>query len=142
MSEAPPSTIRSVGAIVAGLVFIVASHTGTDAILHATHIFPPVGKAMSDALFVLAFSYRAVFSIIGCFITALLAPRRPMKHALILGSIGVILSTVGAIATWNAGPELGPRWYPISLALSALPAAWIGGLIRKTQLKAPALPQA
>lgn len=137
MSQGRPSTVRSIGAVFAGLAFIFASHTGTDAVLHATGIFPPSGEAMSNGLFMLAFAYRAVFSVIGCFITALLAPQRPLKHAMILGAIGVVLSTVAVIATWNAGPELGPKWYPISLAFSALPAAWIGGLLRERQLISP-----
>lgn len=137
MSEASLPTARSVGAVIAGLVFIFASHTGTDAVLHATNVFPPIGEAMSGGLFALAFAYRAVFSIIGCFIAALLAPQRPLKHAMILGSIGLVLCTFATIATWNAGPELGPKWYPIALALSSLPAAWIGGKLRERQLIQP-----
>lgn len=134
MSEGSQSTARSIGAVVAGLVFIFASHSGTDAVLHATGVFPPIGEAMSDGLFGLAFAYRAVFSIIGCYITALLAPQRPLKHAMILGSIGFVLCTFMTIVSWNAGPEVGPRWYPISLALSSLPAAWIAGKLRERQL--------
>ena len=43
--------------------------------------------------------------------------------ALILGGIGVALSTMGAVAMWNEPP----RWYPISLIVFALPCAWLGG---------------
>ena len=32
---------------------------------------------------------------------------------------------VGVVATWNRG--LGPRWYPISLAVLAIPQGWVGG---------------
>jgi len=31
------------------------------------------------------------------------------------------------VLTWNAGPQYGPHWYPVSLIVLALPAAWIGG---------------
>ena len=48
-----------------------------------------------------------------------------MKHALILGGIGVVLSAAGAIAT--ADMNLAPAWYAWSLVAIALPAAWIGG---------------
>ena len=46
---------------------------------------------------------------------------------------GLILSVVGLVATWNAGPELGPRWYPILLVVTALPSAWVGGWIHAAQ---------
>jgi len=137
MSEGFPSRWRSVGAVFAGLVFIFVSHMGTDAILHAAGVFPPLGESMSDGLFAFAFAYRAVFSVIGCYITARLAPHRPMQHALILGFIGVILSAAGAAATWNAVPQLGPKWYSVLLVITALPCAWIGGALREVQLKRP-----
>jgi len=41
--------------------------------------------------------------------------------------VGVVLGLVGVVATWNKG--LGPRWYPISLAVLAIPQCWAGGRI-------------
>ena len=52
-----------------------------------------------------------------------------MGHALVLGSIGLAVSIVGAVATWNMGPELGPHWYAVSLIGMALPCAWAGGAL-------------
>ncbi len=37
--------------------------------------------------------------------------------------IGVLLSTLGAIAMW----DFGMHWYPIALIVSSLPCAWIAG---------------
>lgn len=54
-----------------------------------------------------------------------------MKHALILGYVGVVLSLVGVVTTWNL--ELGPRWYPLSLAVLAIPECWAGGRIYERQ---------
>jgi hypothetical protein len=48
-----------------------------------------------------------------------------MRHALILGAIGFVLSTIGAIGAISM--KTGPAWYPILLALTALPSAWVGG---------------
>src|SRR5438105_2351393 len=96
---------RSVGAVVAGLVTIVVTHTGTDAVLHATGVFPPAGYTMSDGLFALATAYRVLFSVVGAALTAYLAPARPLKHALVLGSIGVVGSLAGLLATIGRGPE-------------------------------------
>ena len=128
--------LRSIGAVIAGLLFIVILSTLADVMMHATGIFPPWFTPMADSLFLLALAYRSVFSILGCYLTALLAPNRPMLHALILGGIGVVLSTAGAAATWNKGPEFGPQWYPLALIILALPLAWLGGKIRLAQLSA------
>jgi hypothetical protein len=124
------SAIRSVLAVLAGLVTIFVTHLGTDQLLHTLQVFPPWDQPMHDpGLNALALSYRIVFSILGCYVTARLAPRAPMAHALALGLIGTALSIVGAIAT--ADMNLGPRWYPIALAASALPCAWLGGLLHR-----------
>ena len=62
-------------------------------------------------------AYRIVIGVGGAWFTARLAPGKPMKHAMILGYAGVVLALVGLVATWNLG--LGPRWYPIALAVLA-----------------------
>src|SRR5688572_29939687 len=80
--------LRSFGAVLAGLLAVVLLSLGTDAIMHATGIFPPWFQPMSDALFVFALGYRIVFGILGGYIAARLAPAQPMKHALALGFIG------------------------------------------------------
>ena len=126
--------IRSIGAIVAGFLVIVVLSVGTDVVLHATGIYPPWFQYMPDSLFVLATAYRAIYSVLGCYVTARLAPDRPMRHALILGAIGVVLSTAGAIGTWNQGRELGPKWYSLTLVVMSLPLAWLGGKLRLMQL--------
>ena len=126
-TEHPRRILRSLGALFAGFVVVVALSLGTDVALHATGIFPPLGQAMSDALFLLATVYRTVYAIAGSYVTARLAPNRPMQHALLGGAVGLVLATVGAVATWNKGPEFGPHWYPLALVATALPCAWAGG---------------
>jgi surface polysaccharide O-acyltransferase-like enzyme len=130
----PRYLLRSIGAIVAGLLVIVVLSVGTDVILHATGVYPPWFHYMPDSLFLLATAYRSLYSVLGCYITARLAPDRPMRHALILGVVGVVLSTLGAISTWNQGPEFGPKWYPITLVVISIPLAWVGGELRLLQL--------
>jgi len=125
---------RSIGAIVAGFIVIVVLSVGTDVLMHATGIYPPWFQYMPDSLYLLATAYRAVYSVLGCYVTARLAPNRPMTHALILGVIGVVFSIAGAIATWNQGPEFGPKWYPLTLAVISIPLAWLGGKLRLMQL--------
>ena len=72
------------------------------------------------------FGYRFLFDVAGSYLTARLAPDRPMRHALALGAIGLVLSIAGAVALWSVGPA----WYPLGLAASALPCAWLGARLR------------
>jgi hypothetical protein len=134
MTNQPRSIFKSITAVVAGLLVIVVLSLATDAILHATGIYPPWFQYMDDSLFVLATAYRCIYSVLGCYIAARLAPNRPMLHAMVLGIIGVVLSTAGALSTWNQGREFGPKWYPLSLIAISLPLAWVGGKLREMQL--------
>ena len=136
MNEKQParSIGRSIGALFAGFVVVLVLSLGTDLALHAAGIFPPLGQIMSNPLFLLATVYRTVYAVLGSYITARLAPDRPMGHALLGGGIGLVLAVVGAVVTWNK--DLGPHWYPLALIVTALPCAWVGGKLRLMQLRA------
>jgi len=122
---------KSIWAVVAGVLVIIVVTTLVDIVLHAAGVFPPMDQPINDVLAVLATSYRIVISVGGAWLTARLAPDRPMKHVMILGTVGFVLGLVGVVATWNL--ELGPRWYPISLAVLAIPQCWVGGKIYQMQ---------
>ncbi|HJP58556.1 MAG TPA: hypothetical protein VJ865_01100 [Gemmatimonadaceae bacterium] len=125
--EPQRSIPRSIGALVAGLVVGIVLSLGTDAILRVTRIFPPFGQAMSNGMFALAITYRVIYSGLASYVAARLAPDRPMWHAMVLGVLNLVVSLIGALVTWNKGLEFGPHWYPLSLVVLALPAAWLGG---------------
>jgi len=127
----PRRVPRRIGAVVAGFLVIAVLSTATDAVMHVTGIFPPLGQPMSAGLFWLAFGYRVVESILGCYVTARLAPDRPLLHALALGALGIVVSTLGAVVMRGAGP----LWYPLALAAVSLPCAWVGGQLRVRQLR-------
>ena len=118
---------RSIGAVFAGFLAIVVLDNGIDLVLHSTGVYPPLGQTMADGLFLLALAYRTLDGILGTYITGRLAPRRPLAHALTLGGIGVVLSSLGALATIGGGPEFGPLWYPLALVAVVLPCAYLGG---------------
>lgn len=124
---------RSIWAIVAGFLAVVILSIGTDVVLHRLGIFPPLGQRMADRLFGWATVYRTIYAIFGSYLTARLAPNRPMWHAMVGAGIGMLLGTVGAIATWNK--DLGPHWYPVVLVIVGIPCAWIGAKIRELQSK-------
>jgi len=115
---------RSIWAILAGVLVAVVVTTLIDIALHVVGVFPP------------ASSYRIVIGIACAWLTARLAPRDPMRHAMILGGLGAVVALIGVVATWNLG--LGPRWYPISLVVLALPQSWVGGKLFERQTNASA----
>jgi uncharacterized BrkB/YihY/UPF0761 family membrane protein len=126
--------MRSAFAVIAGLVFTVVFTTFVDMLLHAAGVYPPQQQPLSHGLALLATAYRIPISIVGAWLTARMAPKNPMRHALILGAIGTVVGIAGVVVTWNMG--LGPRWYPITLAVLALPQCWLGGKIFE-QMVAP-----
>jgi hypothetical protein len=112
------------------MLAVVVLSLGTDSALRAAGVFPPLGQAMSDGLFLLATAYRFAYGAAGGWIAARLAPDRPMAHALALGALGLALGAAGAVATRDAGPAFGPRWYPVAVAAIAVPSAWAGARLR------------
>ena len=124
--------MRSVVAILVGFVSVVALSLGTDQVLHMLNVYPPWGQPMFDpGLNLLALSYRMVYGVLGSYIAAALAPRNPMRHALILGFIGLPLSVLGVIGALRM--NLGPVWYPVALMVTTLPCAWLGGVLHRNR---------
>ena len=130
----PRAWLRSAAALLAGFIVVVVLSIGTDAMLRAAGIFSSTGQPMSGGLFLLATVYRSFYGVVGSYITARLAPNRPMQHALTGGAIGLVLSIAGAVASWNREAAFGPHWYPLALIATAIPCAWLGGRLRVTQL--------
>ena len=116
--------VRSLGAFLASFITVVALSVGTDALMHKLGVFPELGERMDNSgLLGLALAYRVVYGVLGGYTIARLAPFAPIAHALASGLVGLVVSTIGAIAMWG----FGPKWYPVALAVSAVPCAWIGG---------------
>jgi hypothetical protein len=123
---------RSAAAVAVGFLAVVALSLITDQILHLLEVYPPWGEPMREpSLNLLAFAYRSIFTVAGMYITAALAPSAPVRHALIGGAIGTVIAGAGAFAT--VPMDLGPAWYPIALAVTALPLAWIGGALYRAR---------
>lgn len=126
----PRNLARSTGAVVLAIVTVFVLSLATDQLLHVLGVYPPWGEPMWDnGLNALALSYRIVYGIVGGFVAARFAPRNPLRHALVVGAIGFVLSVLGAIAAIRT--NMGPPWYPVVLALTAVPCAWIGGALHQ-----------
>jgi hypothetical protein len=121
---------RSVAALIAGLLLNAVLSTGTDVILSIAGVFPALSEygqadAFTNPMLALALLYRTLFGVLGCYVTARLAPHRPLLHSMVLGGIGFAIGVAGAITMWNGSSA----WYAISITLVTLPAAWLGGVL-------------
>jgi len=130
ISVAPrESRLRPLGAVAAGFLSVVVLSLGTDQLLHVLDVYPPWGQPMREpSLNALALSYRLVITVFGGYVTARLSPREPMRDVWILAFIGLAMGTLGAIGSIPL--NLGPAWYPIAIAVTAVPCTVLGGRIR------------
>jgi hypothetical protein len=76
-------TIRSVGAMLAGIVAGVLVAIGTALVLHATRVVRARGQPMvnTDVVLLLAAAYRAVYGFVGSLIAPRFPPIGPIQHA-------------------------------------------------------------
>lgn len=121
---------KSIGAVVAGFLTVAVLSTVTDAVLEGAGIFPSVQYQTENGspvwLLVTALIYRSIYAVLGGYVTAALAPGKPMKHVKVLAVLGTIGGTAGVFAGW----QYGNQWYPIALAVTAFPLVWWGGKLR------------
>lgn len=120
----PLRLLRSILAVLAGMIAIIVLSIATDILLHSLNVYPPWGEPMFDTrLCLLALSYRSLFTVAGGYLTARLAPHSPVRHAIILGAIGLVLGTLGGIAA----RDMGPIWFTIAIPTTGFFFAWLGG---------------
>lgn len=124
---------RSILAIVAGFVLAGALNVGTNTLLSrvAPEMVPPPGTPNTNttALLVIC-AYVALYGILGCYVTARLAPSRPLLHALIVGGLALAMSIPATMAVWNDTPA----WFNVYNLLAVMPYAYVGGRIREREL--------
>ncbi|MGE8721178.1 hypothetical protein ACO2KH_08030 [Leptospira terpstrae] len=115
--------LKSAFAIFVGLISNVVLSISFDTILKVMNILPYDHMFVATPIVLFVLGYRIIFSIFGCYLTARLAPQNPMKHAYILGGIGLVLGITGAILAGH----IGPWWYSWSLVILTPPIAYLGG---------------
>lgn len=128
---------RSILAVVTGFIVIGALAFGTDYLVRtmAPGVFAADGRVSSVPWLLAIQAYVFAYATFGCWLCARLAPNRPMRHALILGVLGLAFNIAGTITQWTTAPA----WYhAVALAL-VMPAAWLGGRIaeRRDAMAAP-----
>jgi hypothetical protein len=120
---------RSAGAVLGGTLASAALALGTDQALYWIGVFPPIAQVSYGApRFIAATAYRVVYAILGFYLIARLAPSRPWRHVWAGAAIALAGSAAGVAATLTH--DMGPLWYPVALAVTVLPCAWLGGRLR------------
>ncbi len=123
--------IRSAVAIVAGYLVMLVAVT----VLFLLTFRDP-GATPTPTFLYLSIAYGFAFAVLGGFVTAAIAGRAEMGHALALAGLIVVLGIVSLVLA--AGRE--PLWYGLSnLALGA-GGAIAGGYLRVISTRRPSAP--
>jgi hypothetical protein len=123
--------VRSIIAVVTGFLFIGALSVGATFLLKIAMPGALTERTESVPVLLLVTAYVAVFAVAGCYLAALLAGRNPMRHALVLGALGLVFNIIGTIDRWDTAPA----WFHIISLLLVMPYAWLGGRLREMQLR-------
>jgi hypothetical protein len=119
------TVLRSILALLLGLAALRILHTATNQLVHI-FVFPEGSPAM-------ALVYGSVYRVLGAYIAARFAPSKPMLHALILGGIELALTAGVAYFLMVLSPFrfVEVDWYWYSWIITALPCAWLGGILHQ-----------
>lgn len=117
--------LRSFVSVIVGFVTVAILSIATDRVLEAVGVFPSSSNVSAYTTWMLVFAlfYRSIYTIIGGYVTAKLAPRKIMEHVYALMVLGGIGGVAGAISGWS----LGNHWYPVLLALTGPLFVFVGG---------------
>lgn len=124
--------LKSIGAILAGFIAIFILSSFTDVFFESTGIFPSVEEQMKSGftegwMQALTLFYRFVYLVVGGYVTAKLAPHKPLRHVLILATLGTIVGILGVLA---APKGVLPLWYLIMLIVMGFPGIWLGAKLK------------
>jgi len=123
--------LRSILAVILGSVVWMITALGTDSILMALKPswIDANGRVESvPALLFMAF-YSLLFSVLGGYVTALIARRREVLHAFILGLLQLAMGIVATVKFFDTAP----LWFHLLFLVLLVPANVLGGQLRARQ---------
>lgn len=123
--------IRSVLAVLAGIAFLTATsfaiEAAADPLLMRWLALPDRAGLQHNAWAeIVLFLYTSACVAGGGYVTAWLAPRGPIGHALIMGAVQAGLTVVAMFSLREQAPLA--NWI-VSIVLT-VPVAWCGGVLR------------
>jgi hypothetical protein len=119
--------IRSIVSVIAGFVFFVLAVWALDAILGFEQGARPEGLVL-----VLIICFEAVVTFVSGYLTAMIAKRKEMLHALIIFGVFGLMGVVGFIVH-ALDPAKTMDWLGLVYIFIIAPCALLGGLVRKRQ---------
>ena len=130
--------LRSILAVIAGLVTLIVTGLGGDVALRglAPQWFAESGRVENVPALLLMVCYTLIFSVLSGYVAALVAKRQEIKHAFILGLIQLALNIVATIKFSSTAPA----WFHLAIIVLLVPATVFGGQLRLMQ-KAKADPR-
>jgi hypothetical protein len=128
---------RSILAVVAGFLVTGILIFATTAGVVATNpgAFDARSVPTTTGMLVAMHLYVAVYALLGCWVAARLAPSHPMRHAMIVAVLGVIVNAANP-SIWSTYP----LWSNIVSVGSPLLLGWLAGTIRERQLASARTP--
>ena len=117
--------MRSILPIAAGFLFIAVLTLGTDVLVRVAFpdAFDESGHTEKLPLLIFSLVDLGIYTIVGCYLAARLAPSRPMWHALVVGVLGLIFLVADTIELWPKAPT----WFNVLSLAPMMLYAWIGG---------------
>ena len=123
--------LRSILAVIAGSVVWMITALGTDSVLMALAPawFDGNGRVESVPVLLFMAFYSLLFSVLGGYVTALLARRREVLHAFILGLLQLAMGIAATVKFYDTAPF----WYHALFLVLLVPANVLGGQLRVMQ---------
>ncbi len=123
--------LRSVLSVIAGsAIWTVLWLTSNQAILAALPgYFRPDGTTDSTGVLLLILVLSVIYSVIAGFVTAAVAARSEMRHALALGILQLIFGIIAQSQFW----DVMPLWYHLIFLALLIPGNLAGGKLRLTR---------
>jgi hypothetical protein len=126
--------IRSILAVLAGIAALTVTSFAIEAVVdplllrtfpHAIPNRAAINHNLPATMF--QFAYTALCIAAGGYVTAWLARRSPVRHAVIMGAVEVALTVWAMLSIPDQAPL---RNWIFGMAMT-IPAAWFGGLARR-----------
>ena len=117
--------MRSALAVLAGFLLIAFLSFAVDALARAAlpGSFGPDGRVTSTGTLLFYVSAAVAYTIAGGYATGRLAPSRPVRHAIWLGVVGLVVGVAASLSLWSTAPA----WYHVLGWVLVVPSALVGG---------------
>ena len=119
--------VRSIVAVAAGFFASTVMSLGADLAFRrmSPASFDAEGQPTGEGTLFGIMAYEVLFAAVAGYVTARLAIRKPLAHALIMGIVVLVGRVPTAILAWNSAPV----WFHLGVLLMIVPAALLGAKV-------------